>query len=98
IAQVRAEIERFVAAHPLFDGATSKVQVLEIEERTVTLRVLVSASNAAKLFELRCDVREFVLGLLQRLEGGRYLSRLRLESGAEPTAPPRERRAHERSR
>lgn len=92
IARVRDEVERFVSAHPLFDGATVAVQVIEIEERTVTLRVLVSASDAAKLFDLRCDVREFVLGLLQRLEGGRYLPRLRVEGAAEPG---HERRAHD---
>lgn len=78
---VRGEVERFVSEHPLFDGATVKVQVVELQERTATLRVLVSASNSGKLFELRCAVREFLLELLQRLEGGRYLPRLRLEDG-----------------
>ncbi len=92
IARVRSEVERFVSSHPLFDGATVALQVLEVEERTVTLRVLVSAADASRLFTLRCDVREFIVGLLQRLDGGRYLPRLRLEGGAEV---PRERRAHD---
>lgn len=81
VDRVRAEVERFVAGHPLFDGATVGVQVVDLKEQTATLRVLVSASDADKLFDLRCAVREFTLGLLQRLEGGRYLPRLRLYEG-----------------
>src|SRR5690606_17041989 len=46
IARIRAEIERFVVQHPLFDGATFRVQVVDLSERTATLRVLVSASDA----------------------------------------------------
>jgi len=83
ISRVRSEVESFVADHPLFDGATLVVQVVEISERTATLRVLVSSSDAGKLFDLRCAVREFMLGLLQQLEGGRYLPRIRLDDGLE---------------
>lgn len=87
VARVRSEVERFVEGHPLFDGATLVVQVVELSERTATLRVLVSASDASRLFELRCAVREFMLGLLQQLDGGRYLPRIRLDEGAGERPP-----------
>ncbi|UJR85507.1 Hypothetical protein I5071_75870 [Sandaracinus amylolyticus] len=78
-AAVRGEVEQFVRAHPLFDGATLAVQVIAIEDRTATLRVLVSAADSGALVQLQCAVREFVLGVLQGLEGGRYLPRVRVE-------------------
>lgn len=86
IDRVRSEIERFVSEHPLFDGATLTVQVTDLQERTATLRVLVSSSDAGRLFDLRCEVREFILGLLQRLDGGAYLPRIRVEEGTAPAS------------
>ncbi len=89
IDRIREEVERFASQHPLFDGGTLVLQVLELNERTATLRVLVSASDATKLFNLRCAVREFVLGLLQELDGGRHVPRLRLEDGVRAAPDPR---------
>ena len=37
-----------------------------------------SAANSDKLFELRCATREFLLGILQKLDSGRYLPRVRV--------------------
>jgi small-conductance mechanosensitive channel len=82
VPRVRREIERFVQGHPLFDGATLVVQLVDLDERSARLRVLVSASDAASLFDLRCAVREFAVGLLQELEGGRCLPRLRMDDGS----------------
>lgn len=42
------------------------------------LRALVSAPDAGKVWELRCALRENLVGFLQRLEGGRHLPRLRV--------------------
>jgi len=76
--RVRREVEAHVREHPFFDGATLVVQVVDATDRTAKLRVLVSASDSSRLFDLRCAVREFLLSSLQRLEGGRYLPRVRI--------------------
>lgn len=82
IASLREEVERFVRAHPLFDRRTFAVQVTDMKDRSAELRVLVSAEDAGKLFDLRCATREFVLGYLQKLERGRFLPHVRVSDAA----------------
>ena len=42
-------------------------------EHTMVLRALVSSSDAARNWTLRCFVRERLLGFLATLDGGRHL-------------------------
>jgi small-conductance mechanosensitive channel len=86
LALVRTEVEKFVRSHPLFDGRTFGVQVTDSDARTATLRVLVSAADAGKTFDLRCATREFLIDLLQKLDRGRYFPRVRVdEPGEKPS-------------
>jgi small-conductance mechanosensitive channel len=73
VQAVREELERFVKAHPLWDGRAQSLIVNEAKESSVELRALVSAADSGKLFDLRCAVREHLVSFLQALEGGRYL-------------------------
>lgn len=82
--RVRAEVEPFVRAHPLFDGRVVGVQVVDSSDRTASLRVLASAADAGSTWDLRCAIREFVITLLQRLDRGRHLPRVRVDE--EPDA------------
>ncbi|GAB3465531.1 mechanosensitive ion channel domain-containing protein [Kineococcus endophyticus] len=66
VEQVRSRAERFVRAHELFNGQTFSVAVTETSPQAVTLRVLVSADSGGDLFDLRCAVREDLVGFLQR--------------------------------
>jgi small-conductance mechanosensitive channel len=84
VAAVRRELERFVATHPLWDRKAVGLQVTNTTERTVELRALVSAANAGAAWDLRCDAREFLVDLLQRLDGGRHLPRTRVEADGVP--------------
>jgi small-conductance mechanosensitive channel len=86
---LREELEQFVRAHPAWDEKVAVVQVTNATDRTVELRALVSAPDSGKAFELRCAVREHLVGVLQRLEGGRYLPRARLEASDAADARPR---------
>jgi len=81
---VRAELERFVATQQTWDGKVVGLQVTDAKERTVELRALVSSADASRAWDLRCAVREHLVGLLQRLENGRYLPRVRVEADAVP--------------
>jgi small-conductance mechanosensitive channel len=64
--RLRAEIERLVQASPLWDGKTVKVQLNDILEKTMEVRVVASARSAQDAAELRSQVREGVIGWLQR--------------------------------
>lgn len=76
---VRAEVRRLVQDNPNWDGRECGLLVTDASDRVVTLRALVSASDASKLWDLRCAVREGLIVFLQQLEGGRYLPRARVD-------------------
>jgi len=50
------------------------------------LRVLCTAASSSLAFDLRCAVREGVIGYMQR-EYPQFLPRLRIEDGDAPTGP-----------
>lgn len=66
VETVRAEAKRLVEAAPEWDKRAFAVQVTDITERTMQIRVLVSARNAGAAFELRCKLREGMLAFLAR--------------------------------
>lgn len=84
---LREELARLVEGHPKWDGRTRKVHVTESRERTLEVRVLVSAADASSLWDLRTDLREKLVAWLVGLEGGRYLPKVRVD---EPAARGRE--------
>jgi small-conductance mechanosensitive channel len=85
VNEVRRELERFVATRPEWDGKVVGLQVTNATDRTVELRALVSSADASRNWDLRCAVREHLLAFLQRLDGGAYLPRTRVEaSGLHP--------------
>lgn len=85
VDEVRAELERFVKTQEKWDGEVVGVQVTNADARTVELRALVSASDAGRAWDLRCDVREHLVAWLQAREGGRYLPRTRVEADGRET-------------
>jgi hypothetical protein len=58
VNDVRAELERICHADPLWDTGTCSLQVTDADSATLTLRALVSAGDAKRLWDLRCNVRE----------------------------------------
>ena len=68
VAAVRAELTRVLhhEGRALWDGKAQGVQVTACSERTMTLRALVSAADAGKLWDLRCLVREQLIAFLQQ--------------------------------
>ena len=58
IGLLRAEFERQVAAHPLWDRREAGARVTESAAGSIEVRLAMSARNAADLFELRCAIRE----------------------------------------
>jgi small-conductance mechanosensitive channel len=58
ISAVRDELDRIVEGHEKWDGRAKVLQVTDATERTIKLRVLVTASDSPTAWDLRCDVRE----------------------------------------
>lgn len=90
IQPLREAVEGVVKGSPLWDGRVCVVQVTEFTERTMQVRVLISASDSGKAFDLRCLIREQVMALLQR-DYPDFLPRDRIEvdslSAAQERAP-----------
>jgi small-conductance mechanosensitive channel len=85
---VRRELMRICEADPLWDKKTYKLQVTDSDATSVTLRALVSATNASALWDLRCNVRERLLAFIRSHEDGKYLARNRYTVEASPGRVP----------
>jgi len=66
VQAIRDELDRLLEHHPLWDGKVKSVQVTDTSEHTMQLRILVSASDSSKTFDLRCDIREKIILFLQQ--------------------------------
>lgn len=78
IPPIRTEFERFVSAHPLWDGRNLELLITEAFPESVELRLSMSAETIGNLWTLRCETREHMLAWL-REEMPEALIRHRLE-------------------
>lgn len=65
---MRAELSRVVAEHPLWDGRTASIVATDATGGMVRVRPLVSARDASELWDLRCDVREKLVSWVRRMQ------------------------------
>ncbi|ODQ97271.1 mechanosensitive ion channel protein MscS [Mycobacterium intermedium] len=84
---MRAELDRLLRSNKLWDNRVGVLQVTDAVNGYVRVRMLVSASDAGALFDLRCDVREGMVQWLQRAQAG-ALPRRRIEPAAVHTSRP----------
>jgi small-conductance mechanosensitive channel len=82
---LRAEAQRLCHGLEEWDGRVCVVQVTDANERAMQVRVLVSASDAGRTFDLRCKVREGLLDFVQRAYPD-CLPRLRADTAGEELA------------
>ena len=64
VAAIRAEAQRLLEASPQWDRRVFAVQVTDLKERSVEIRVLMSAADAGSMFDLRCQMRETLIAFL----------------------------------
>ncbi len=83
VQAVREEAERIAAASALWDRQVVNVAVTDFRERTMEIRILISASNAGRTFDLRCEMREKIIAFVQR-NYPRALPRLRTDLERRP--------------
>ncbi|HEY0162096.1 MAG TPA: mechanosensitive ion channel domain-containing protein [Edaphobacter sp.] len=66
VEELRTELQRVVAASPLWDKKVCGLQVTNLSERTMELRCLMSSRNSSENFDLRCIVREKMIAYIQQ--------------------------------
>lgn len=62
---VRAKALELVKASPLWDGQVASVQVSDAREQVMEVRVLASASDSGRAWDLRCEVREKLIAYIR---------------------------------
>lgn len=75
---LRGKIAEFVQQSSLWDGVFFNLQVIDSTEKSMQLRVLVTASDSSKAWDLRCELREKILLYIQSEYPG-ALPRVRAE-------------------
>ena len=78
VEPIRAEFERFVQAHALWDGRNLALLMTEAYPESIELRLSMSSETIGDLFTLRCEVREHMVAWLREHQPG-ALIRHRLE-------------------
>jgi small-conductance mechanosensitive channel len=94
IDEVRKEVDRIVHASPLWDQNVVNVQVVEATANAIELRVLATAKDASKAWDLRCEIRERLIAFLRdKFPECLPRQRLHLSGDIDPGAtekPPRQ--------
>lgn len=82
VEAIRLEVARLLSEDgaKLWDGKVGKLEVTEAQQRTVTLRVLVSARTSGELWDLRCLLRERLIAFIR--QNPEWLPTVRLEEPA----------------
>ena len=65
VDELRAEAERVVTGSPLWDRQAWTLQVTDATEHTIQVRILASAADAGRTFNLRCEIREKLLAWIR---------------------------------
>jgi small-conductance mechanosensitive channel len=63
---LRKEAERLARTSPLWDSQVVSVQVIDATEYAMQVRVLVSAGDAGKAWDLRCFMREQLIAFVRK--------------------------------
>ena len=78
LAPLREELLRVCQSAPEWDKRVSMIQVVDSNERGMQIRILISAGDASRRWDLCCRVREATIDFVQR-EYPQYLPRVRAE-------------------
>ena len=62
----REALKGIIEGNPLWDGRAWNLQVTDANERSMQLRVLATAADSSKSWDLRCQIREQFIDFIQR--------------------------------
>lgn len=66
VAELRRHFEELVRASRFWDGRVQALQVTDVKENTIEIRMVASASNSGRAFDLRCEIREKMVAFVQQ--------------------------------
>lgn len=66
VATVRKELADYLQVHSLWDGEEAGLQVTDSNEKSMLVRATMSAHDPEKCWQLKCDVREHLIGFIQQ--------------------------------
>ena len=66
VQEIREELRRILQNSKKWDGAVWGLQVTNATDRVVELRALMSAPDSSSAWDLRCEVREKLIGFIQQ--------------------------------
>jgi hypothetical protein len=78
---MRAKLQEIAETSTLWDRKVVNMQVTDFKNDTMEIRMLVSASTAGRVFDIRCEVREKMIAWLQK-QHPQALPRRRAELGS----------------
>lgn len=95
LAPLRAEVQRLCKEAPQWDGRVCVLQVTDANEHAMQLRILASAADSGRSWDLRCHVREGLIAFVEQ-HYPQCLPRMRAQvtadvanaAGLTPAAPP----------
>ena len=64
--ELRGELGRIVEESDLWDGREVGLQATDTKDRTLELRIVASAADAPRAWDLRCHIRERLVDYLVR--------------------------------
>ena len=62
---VRARATEIVKTSPLWDGQVVNIQVSDAREHVMEVRILASASDSSRAWDLRCEIREKLIAFIR---------------------------------
>lgn len=65
VDHIRKSVTAFLDQNPLWDRDVVAVQVTDFREFVMEVRILASANNAPRAFDLRCEIREHLAAFVQ---------------------------------
>jgi small-conductance mechanosensitive channel len=86
VDEVRSALNEVLEDSELWDRRVAKVEVTDVDDRVMQVRVVVSAADPEALDELVLFVRERLVAWLREFETGRHLPQPRLEASDDPDA------------
>lgn len=86
VEKLRDQLTNILSNHPLWNGKVNVLQVTDLKERTLEIRCLMSCRNAGEAFDLRCFVREQMIGYIQT-HFPESLAKTRVELSKESNQP-----------
>jgi len=66
LAPLRTHFDKLLKETPLWDGEAKAFQVTDTTERTMKIRLLMTARNSPEAFDLRCFIREGLIDYIQK--------------------------------